>query len=48
MAETHAVEDAQDVLMSRCMNQLGMQWKEFPGRPGGTSRRRTWADTEPA
>ncbi|UKY49746.1 hypothetical protein [Streptomyces inhibens] len=30
VAETHAVEDAQDILMRRCMNDLGMEWKTLP------------------
>ncbi|MFJ9468244.1 hypothetical protein [Streptomyces caniferus] len=30
VAETHAIEDAQDVLMRRCMNHLGMRWKALP------------------
>ncbi|MGW7249716.1 hypothetical protein [Streptomyces decoyicus] len=30
VAETHLVEDAQDILMRRCMNDLGMEWKALP------------------
>ncbi|MBM4791842.1 hypothetical protein HXP44_07190 [Streptomyces sioyaensis] len=30
VAETHLVEDAQDVLMRRCMKGLGMEWKALP------------------
>ncbi|WP_411139337.1 hypothetical protein [Streptomyces sp. C10] len=30
VAETHVVEDAQDILMRRCMNDLGMEWKALP------------------
>ncbi|MFE0379132.1 hypothetical protein ACFW1M_26915 [Streptomyces inhibens] len=30
VAETHVVEDAQDILMRRCMNDLGMEWKTLP------------------
>ncbi|GGQ21698.1 hypothetical protein [Streptomyces roseolilacinus] len=30
VAETHAVEDAQDVLMRPCMNALGLEWKPLP------------------
>ncbi|MFE1171897.1 hypothetical protein [Streptomyces sp. NPDC058773] len=30
VAETHLVEDAQDVLMRRCMSDLGMEWKALP------------------
>ncbi|MFH8679546.1 hypothetical protein [Streptomyces lydicus] len=29
-AETYAVEDAQDLLMRRCMNQLGLEWQTLP------------------
>ncbi|MGW1375190.1 hypothetical protein ACWD6P_13070 [Streptomyces sp. NPDC002446] len=29
-AETHTVEDAQDILMRRCMKDLGMEWKALP------------------
>ncbi|GFE19530.1 hypothetical protein Sgleb_75770 [Streptomyces glebosus] len=28
--ETHVVEDAQDILMRRCMNNRGMEWKPLP------------------
>ncbi|MFI1161735.1 hypothetical protein [Streptomyces sioyaensis] len=30
VAETHLVEDAQDLLMRRCMNGLDMEWKTLP------------------
>ncbi|MEU9117959.1 hypothetical protein AB0D04_41125 [Streptomyces sp. NPDC048483] len=30
VAETHLVEDAQDILMRRCMNDLDMEWKTLP------------------
>jgi len=30
VAETHLVEDAQDILMRRCMKDHGMQWKTLP------------------
>ncbi|MFJ3952091.1 hypothetical protein ACIPXV_18890 [Streptomyces libani] len=30
VAETHIVEDAQDILMRRCMNDLDMEWKPLP------------------
>ncbi|MGW8556625.1 hypothetical protein [Streptomyces tubercidicus] len=30
VAETHLVEDAQDVLMRRCMNGLHLEWKSLP------------------
>ncbi|MFI6768018.1 hypothetical protein [Streptomyces sp. NPDC050355] len=30
VAETHVVEDAQDILMRRCMNDLDMEWKTLP------------------
>ncbi|MGG7576082.1 hypothetical protein [Streptomyces sirii] len=30
VAETHVVEDAQDFLMHRCMNDLGLEWKTLP------------------
>lgn len=30
VAETHLVEDAQDILMRRCMNDLNMEWKTLP------------------
>ncbi|MFG3118914.1 hypothetical protein ACGF4C_31685 [Streptomyces sp. NPDC048197] len=30
VAETHLVEDAQDLLMRRCMNDRGMEWKLLP------------------
>lgn len=30
VAETHLVEDAQDILMRRCMKDLGMEWKALP------------------
>ncbi|MEU5213220.1 hypothetical protein [Streptomyces sp. NPDC020742] len=30
VAETHLVEDAQDILVRRCMNDLGMEWKTLP------------------
>ncbi|MFK0263628.1 hypothetical protein ACIQU1_20150 [Streptomyces angustmyceticus] len=29
-AETYLVEDAEDILMRRCMNGLGMEWKALP------------------
>ncbi|MGW3008012.1 hypothetical protein ACWC9R_04105 [Streptomyces sp. NPDC001219] len=29
-AETHLVEDAQDILMRRCMKDRGMEWKTLP------------------
>ncbi|MER6844701.1 hypothetical protein [Streptomyces platensis] len=29
-AETHLVEDAQDILIRRCMNDRGMEWKTLP------------------
>lgn len=32
-AETYAVEDAQDILMRRCMNNLGLEWKALPRVP---------------
>lgn len=30
VAENHVVEDAQDILMRRCMNGRGMEWKALP------------------
>ncbi|MEU9497680.1 hypothetical protein [Streptomyces sp. NPDC048196] len=30
VAETHVMEDAQDLLMRRCMNDRGMEWKLLP------------------
>lgn len=30
VAETHLVEDAQDILMRRCMNDLDMEWRTLP------------------
>ncbi|MEU8679940.1 hypothetical protein [Streptomyces sp. NPDC048611] len=30
IAETHLVEDAQDILMRRCMKNRGMEWKSLP------------------
>ncbi|MFE7311578.1 hypothetical protein ACFU7T_00465 [Streptomyces sp. NPDC057555] len=30
VAETHLVEDAQDILIRRCMNDRGMEWKTLP------------------
>ncbi|MEU9482397.1 hypothetical protein AB0D83_01765 [Streptomyces decoyicus] len=30
VAETHLVEDAQDILMRRCMKDRGMEWKTLP------------------
>ncbi|MEV5121496.1 hypothetical protein AB0K49_01575 [Streptomyces decoyicus] len=30
VAETHLVEDAQDILIRRCMNELDMEWKTLP------------------
>ncbi|MFI1941211.1 hypothetical protein ACH44C_29230 [Streptomyces purpureus] len=30
VAEIHLMEDAQDILMRRCMNDLGMEWKTLP------------------
>ncbi|WP_327700817.1 hypothetical protein OG530_02015 [Streptomyces decoyicus] len=30
VAETHLVEDAQDILMRRCMKGRGMEWKTLP------------------
>ncbi|TJZ44653.1 hypothetical protein FCH28_30590 [Streptomyces piniterrae] len=30
VAETHVVEDAQDILIRRCMNDLDMEWKTLP------------------
>ncbi|MFF3543253.1 hypothetical protein ACFYXD_15545 [Streptomyces platensis] len=30
VAETHLVEDAQDILMRRCMNGLHLEWKSLP------------------
>ncbi|WP_030410221.1 hypothetical protein [Streptomyces sp. NRRL S-1448] len=30
VAETHLMEDAQDLLMRRCMNDRGMEWKLLP------------------
>lgn len=30
VAETHLVEDAQDILMRRCMKGRGLEWKTLP------------------